>query len=54
MLGPDKENLGCVINEGRRYDLGNFSRTRLSGKQLERTTLAKARYGFMPVFQQSE
>ena len=41
-------NLGGVISEGRCCDLGNFSRTRLSGK------LSKARSGLVPVFQRSE
>ena len=41
MLGTAIANLGGVISEGRCCDLGNFSRTRLSGKQLFGPTLAK-------------
>ena len=34
MLGTNKANLGNVISEGGCCDLGNFSRTHLSSKQL--------------------
>ena len=54
MLGKDKANIGGVIIEGQSYDLGNFLRTRLSGKRLLGSTLAKARSKLMPLFQQPE
>ena len=51
MLGTAIANLGGVISEGRCCDLGNLSRTRLSGKRLFGPTLAKATSGLVPVFQ---
>ena len=51
MLGTAIAHLGGVIREGRCCDLGNFSRTRVSGKQLFGPMLAKARSGLVPVFQ---
>ena len=54
MLGTAIANLGGVISEGQCCDLGNFSRTRLSGKRLFGPTLAKARSGLVPVFQRPE
>ena len=54
MLGTATANLGGVISEGRCCDLGNFLRTRLSGKRLFGPTLAKARSELVPVFQRPE
>ena len=54
MLGTGMANLGGVINDGRCCNLGNFSRTRLSGKRLSESALAKARSELVPLFQGPE
>ena len=51
MLDMGKANLGDMINNGQCCDLGDFSRTRLSGKRLSESALANARSGFVPLFQ---
>ena len=53
-LGTARSNLGGVISEGRCCNLGNFLRTRLSGKRLLGPTLAKAGSGLVPEFQWPE
>ena len=50
VLGTDKTNFDRVISKVRCCDLENFSRTSLSGKRLQRPTLAKAKSGLVPVF----
>ena len=54
MLGTDKANFSGVISEARCCDLGNFSRTRPSGKQLQGPTSAKTKSGLVPMFQRPE
>ena len=51
MLGTAIANFGGVISKGRCCDLGNLSRTHLSGKLLFGPGLAKARSGLVPVLQ---
>ena len=53
-LGTAIANLGGIISEDQCFDLGNLSRTRLSGKRLFKPTLAKARSGLVPMFQRPE
>ena len=42
ILGTDRVSLGGTISEGRRCDLGNFSKIRPSGKRLSGPTLTNA------------
>jgi len=42
------------MREGRCCDRGNFPRTRLSGSRLSWQRLAKARSGWVPMFQHRE
>ena len=46
--------LDCFFREGRCYDRGNFSRTRLSGSRLSWPKLAKARFGLVRTFHRLE
>jgi len=42
------------MKEGRRCNRGNFPKSRLSGSRLSWPKLAKARYGFVPMFYRRE